>query len=196
MDANKPDPLTGSAVQSPPRRRALGAGSVAVVVCLAATLWVFGNLVAESKALSYLSSEPETCINCHVMNAQYNTWRHSSHAAYATCVDCHLPHGDLVAKMISKSRDGWKHSVAFTLDSFEPAIRISEDGARRVQDNCIECHSRTTAAIGRNASHYDVHDDPYVKTGRLCWDCHRSVPHGKVRAITTTPLYLGHQENR
>ena len=41
MDANKPDPLTGSAVQSPPRRRALGAGSVAVVVCLAATLWVF-----------------------------------------------------------------------------------------------------------------------------------------------------------
>jgi cytochrome c nitrite reductase small subunit len=32
-----------------------------------------------SRAASYLSDEPEVCINCHVMDNAYATWRHGSH---------------------------------------------------------------------------------------------------------------------
>jgi len=45
-----------------------------------------------SRAASYMSDEPETCMNCHVMTTQYLTWQHSSHAQVATCNDCHVPH--------------------------------------------------------------------------------------------------------
>ena len=32
-----------------------------------------------SNAVSYLSNDPETCINCHVMYPQYATWERGSH---------------------------------------------------------------------------------------------------------------------
>ena len=53
---------------------------------------MFANLVRESKALSYLSSDPVVCITCHPMQTLYDTWEHSAHRARATCVDCLLPH--------------------------------------------------------------------------------------------------------
>lgn len=170
------------------------ASTIATCTCIVVAVLVFANLVNESKALSYLSSDPKACINCHVMHAQYNTWKHSSHAEHATCVDCHLPHDNMVSKYISKSRDGWNHSVAFTLNNYEPAITISDDGARRVQQNCISCHSMASKTMRQNAAHYEFVKDPEVETGRRCWDCHQSGPHGKVRAINTTPYFLGHQE--
>lgn len=49
-------------------------------------------LVYMSKAYSYLSDNPEVCINCHVMGPYYATWQHSSHKNVATCNDCHVPH--------------------------------------------------------------------------------------------------------
>ena len=62
-----------------------------VATCsVVAALVTFGYLVAESQMLSYLSSEPEVCINCHTMNTHYSTWQHSSHREEATCVDCHM----------------------------------------------------------------------------------------------------------
>ena len=41
-------------------------------------------LVYMSKAYSYLSDNPEVCINCHVMGPYYATWQHSSHKNVAT----------------------------------------------------------------------------------------------------------------
>ena len=51
-----------------------------------------------SSMLSYLSSDPKACINCHVMHSAYTTWDNSSHKNVAKCIDCHLPVGDEVAK--------------------------------------------------------------------------------------------------
>ncbi|HSH52035.1 MAG TPA: NapC/NirT family cytochrome c [Bacteroidales bacterium] len=46
-----------------------------------------------SKAHSYLSDNPQTCINCHIMVPQYATWNHSSHREITHCNDCHVPQG-------------------------------------------------------------------------------------------------------
>ena len=56
-----------------------------------------------SRATSYLSDAPETCVNCHVMTAQYVTWQHSSHAGVTTCNDSHVPHTSLAAQYFAQS---------------------------------------------------------------------------------------------
>ncbi|MBN2832632.1 MAG: cytochrome c nitrite reductase small subunit [Campylobacterales bacterium] len=154
----------------------------------------FVYMVNASKALSYLSSDPKACINCHVMNTQYATWQHSSHAQRATCVDCHLPRDNMVNKYIAKAIDGYNHSVAFTFNTYKNAIQISDNGAQRVQDNCISCHKSLTSGMVNNSDKYHNYDDPSVATGRRCWECHKGVPHGKVRGLTTTPNALGVKE--
>ena len=154
----------------------------------------FIYLIITAKAFSYLSKDPKACINCHVMNTQYATWQHSSHAQQATCVECHLPTDGFFEKYMAKARDGFNHTLAFTLNTYEHAMRISDDGARRVQKNCISCHKSVTSVIGSNADKYHNFDDPYVENGRKCWSCHKQVPHGKVRGLTTTPYNIGVQE--
>jgi len=166
---------------------------VAIFTFVAAILFLF-YMIYLSKALSYLSKDPKACINCHVMNTSYATWQHSSHARDVTCVQCHLPTDSFLHKYMSKARDGFNHTVAFTFDTYEHAIQISEDGARRVQDNCISCHKSLTSTIASNADKYHNFQDENVANGRKCWSCHRDVPHGRVRALTTTPNNLGIKE--
>lgn len=149
----------------------------------------FAYLVNASKALSYLSTDPKACINCHVMNVQYATWQHSSHAQRATCVECHLPTDTTVNKYKAKAKDGWNHSVAFTLDSYGQVLEISEDGANRVQANCMSCHARLTKTLIDNRDKYhDFTGTPVVD--RKCWECHRDVPHGMARNLSSTPNNL------
>jgi cytochrome c nitrite reductase small subunit len=143
-----------------------------------------------SKATSYLTSDPQACINCHVMNTQYATWQHSSHRTAATCADCHLPH-EGVQKYIAKAKDGFNHAVAFTFKTYDNAIVISKDGAKRVQDNCISCHASLANRLVVNSDINHRYDDESVKTGRRCWECHKEVPHGSVRGLATTPNNLG-----
>ncbi len=156
-------------------------------------LLLFVYLVNASKALSYLSSDPKSCINCHVMNTQYATWQHSSHGMRANCVDCHLPQYNMVRKYTAKARDGWNHSVAFTFNTYDQNITISEDGAKRVQENCIACHAVLTQTIVANRDRY--HDFTGTPSNdRKCWECHRDVPHGKARSLASTPNSLGVKE--
>lgn len=156
-------------------------------------LVMFIYLVNASQALSYLSKDPKACINCHVMNTQYATWQHSSHFTQASCVECHLPTDNVVDKYMAKARDGWNHSVAQTLSTYGQRIEISEDGANRVQANCISCHATLTEVVVSNSDRY--HDFAGVsQTDRKCWDCHRDVPHGKARSISSTPNNLGVRE--
>lgn len=160
------------------------------LLAIAVALGMGMHLARESKATSYLSSNAEACINCHVMESYYATWQHSSHAQRATCVECHLPVDNYIDKYASKTRDGWNHSVAFTFNTYGKRILISDDGARRVQENCVRCHSSLSKTIIKNVDRYHAYDSEALG-GRKCWDCHRQVSHGRVRSINATPNNLG-----
>ena len=147
---------------------------------------VFANLVHESKMLSYLSSDPKACVNCHTMITHYETWQHSSHRDRATCVDCHLPRDSFVNKMLAKARDGYHHSLAMTFRTYGYNLRISADAAKRIQDNCISCHRENVSQMLANSALYDKVEDSGVQMGRRCWQCHRDVPHGTMRNLTAT----------
>lgn len=165
---------------------------VFVMLALVA-IGLFAFLLYKSKALSYLSSDPKACINCHVMNPQYATWQHSSHKD-VLCIECHLPRDSFIGKYAAKARDGYNHSVAFTFDTYKHAIKISEDGARRVQENCVSCHKTIVSKLVASNDANHNFQDPNYASGRKCWECHKSVPHGKVRSLTSAPNNLGVKE--
>jgi cytochrome c nitrite reductase small subunit len=125
-----------------------------------------------AEGLSYFSTDPRACVNCHIMREAYDSWQKSSHHANAVCVDCHLPH-DVAGKYLAKARNGWNHSRAFTLQDFPEPIRITPPNARILQANCMHCHEAVISAIvpGHGAPGGDL----------SCVRCHASVGHGPVR---------------
>lgn len=144
-------------------------------------------LVYTSRAHSYLSDNPETCINCHVMYPQYATWMHSSHKSTATCNDCHVPHDNFFRTYYFKAMDGLRHASIFTARAEPQVIVIKEAGINVVQENCIRCHRNLIDMVNI----VRVTGDNYHEgTGFRCWDCHRETPHGTVNSLASTPYSL------
>ncbi|MFV0593127.1 MAG: cytochrome c nitrite reductase small subunit [Draconibacterium sp.] len=137
-----------------------------------------------SKAHSYLSDNPATCTNCHIMAPQYATWSHSSHREVAHCNDCHVPHNNFVNKYYFKAKDGLRHATMFTLRLEPQVIKIHEAGRNVVQNNCIRCHSKqvTDPKLVSSVAGHVAHTQ-----NRICWECHREVPHGRVNSISSVP---------
>jgi cytochrome c nitrite reductase small subunit len=158
---------------------------------VAVTLGILAGLIAYavyiSKAPSYLSDNPETCINCHVMNSQFNDWAHSSHRIVATCNDCHVPHDNVFHKYFFKMQDGLRHATIFTLRTEPQVIYIHDAGRKTVQANCIRCHDHTTGMqfLGSVLPGFNNH-----LRDRTCLDCHRETPHSRVNSLSSTPNAL------
>jgi cytochrome c nitrite reductase small subunit len=123
-----------------------------------------------AEGLSYLSTDPAACANCHIMQSQYESWQKSSHHNVAKCVDCHLPH-DFIGKYVAKAENGWHHSKGFTLQDFHEPIMIKPKNAAILQRNCIACHGDITHDLleGVNGAPDEVQ----------CVHCHAGVGHGE-----------------
>ena len=137
-----------------------------------------------SKAHSYLSDNPSTCTNCHIMSPQYATWQHSSHREVAHCNDCHVPHNNFVNKYYFKAKDGLRHATMFTLRLEPQVIFIHEAGAEVVHQNCIRCHEKLLNDPKLVSS---VNAHSANMTDRKCWDCHRETPHSRVNSLSSVP---------
>ncbi len=162
----------------PPRWRV----PVVIISGILAGLFIYVFYI--SRAYSYLSDDPATCMNCHIMAPQYATWNHSSHREWANCNDCHVPHNNAINKYYFKAKDGLRHATIFTLRKEPQVIFIKEEGKQVVQDNCLRCHAAllTDHKVMNYTSTYQ-----HVRSERPCWDCHRETPHGRVNSISSVP---------
>ena len=122
-----------------------------------------------AEGLSYFSSDPRACKNCHIMNDQYESWSKGPHHAAAGCVDCHLPH-TFVRKYIAKAENGYHHSKGFTLQDFHEPIMIKPKNAAILQESCLRCHGEFVHDVVRGSTT----DADAVQ----CVHCHRGVGHG------------------
>ncbi|HUP46008.1 MAG TPA: cytochrome c nitrite reductase small subunit [Thermoanaerobaculia bacterium] len=124
-----------------------------------------------AKGYSYLSNDPATCANCHIMDEHYAAWVKSSHRLAATCNDCHTPH-DFAGKWMVKGKNGFWHSFYFTTGNFPYPLRITPPNHQVVEGACRNCHERITGFVD-HASH--------ASGGRAealhCTRCHRYVGH-------------------
>lgn len=154
-------------------------------IAVLALLGVFcgtGALVVHiSRAPTYLSDDPEVCVNCHVMRTEYVTWQHSSHREVAHCNDCHVPHDSFVRHWAFKAEDGLRHATIFTMRWEPQVIELSDRAVPVVEENCRRCHEEVV-----NETALVAHQPGDLR----CWDCHREVPHGRVRSLATSPGYL------
>jgi cytochrome c nitrite reductase small subunit len=137
-----------------------------------------------SNSGSYLSDNPRTCVNCHVMSPQFATWSHSAHSRNTNCNDCHVPQNNVFSHYYFKAKDGLRHSKVFTLRQEPQVIIIKEAGLNVVQENCKRCHQK----LNENVSTIKVTGKNYLHgQGRLCWSCHRETPHGRVNSLSSVP---------
>jgi len=153
-----------------------------LAVLLGGAVGVAGFTFDYAAGLSYLSSEPRACVNCHIMNDQFESWRKGPHHAAATCYGCHLP-TTFPEKYLAKGRNGWHHSVGFTFQPpasseapgerlfFDEPIRIKAANSQILQDNCLRCHG--------DLVHQIVVGSSWGGEGSIrCVHCHRGVGHG------------------
>ena len=140
-----------------------------------------------SRFASYLSDEPSTCVNCHIMGPYYATWNHSSHSRNTTCNDCHVPHENAVRKWMFKGIDGMRHASVFMMKGEPQVIQAIDESASVIMNNCIRCHEQlNTEFVNTGKVNYKM-----VKEGegKACWDCHREIPHGK-NSLSSAPNSL------
>ncbi|MCX7862244.1 MAG: cytochrome c nitrite reductase small subunit [Bacteroidales bacterium] len=142
-------------------------------------------LLYVSKAHSYLSDAPETCMNCHIMAPQYASWFHSSHKQITHCNDCHVPQDNVFSKYWFKAMDGLRHATIFTLRMEPQVIRIKEAGKNAVHQNCLRCHQNVFEA--KMLSNYSGSKIINEQLKRNCMDCHRETPHGIVNSLSSVP---------
>ena len=160
---------------------------IPVAIAMGAFTGIAGYALFVSNAVSYMSDSPETCINCHVMGPQYATWFHSSHREHATCNDCHVPQDNIFKHYAFKAQDGLRHAYMFTMGDIPDPIIMHEAGQRTVQANCRRCHDYTNQHVKAGFTSWA---DAQAGEGKLCWDCHRDVPHGTVRSAASAPQAL------
>jgi cytochrome c nitrite reductase small subunit len=163
--------------------------ALAVVTGMAAGIGGFTFRYAEG--LSYFSTDPAACMNCHIMRPQYDAWLKASHHGVATCIDCHLPH-ELVPKYWAKAENGYRHSKEFTAQTFAEPIVIQARGREILQASCLYCHG---GIVHGNASGTDERAEPSEQAALPCVHCHLSVGHGE-RAGLGGPLHYDTEAKR
>jgi len=137
--------------------------SILLGMLLGVGLFTFGY----ARGSSYLSNDPGSCVNCHVMREQYEGWMKSSHGSVAVCNDCHTPPG-LVPKYGTKALNGFFHSWAFTTQWFPDRIQITHRNRSVTESACLKCHEQMVDGIAG----FRPHAGPIA-----CIDCHRNVGH-------------------
>lgn len=143
---------------------------VALTVALGVLLGIGGVTFRYAEGLSYFSTDPRACANCHIMRSQYDSWQKASHHVAAACVDCHLPKS-FFAKYLAKADNGWRHSKGFTLQDFHEPIRITPRSSAILQENCLRCHAAMVHELVSGARG----DGDAVR----CVHCHSTVGHGE-----------------
>ncbi|GAB4388135.1 MAG: cytochrome c nitrite reductase small subunit [Thermodesulfovibrionales bacterium] len=140
------------------KRTVLLSAIVAAGVMAAATLF----FMLGPPQLLAKSNQPAFCVQCHVMEAQYEAWMHAGAHRRKICVDCHLPNENKAVHYAWKALDGLKDVVVFYSGRVPERIKLTSHGAEVLQANCVRCHE--TAVM-------------FIDADRKCWSCHRRVMH-------------------
>jgi cytochrome c nitrite reductase small subunit len=143
---------------------------IAVGATMGLALGVGAYTFFYAKGASYLTNDPKACVNCHVMQEQYDGWIKSSHRSVATCNDCHAPH-NLAGKYKTKALNGFWHSFYFTTGTYQDPIRITQRNRKVTEGACRHCHADIVETIeGPIGKHPDTDQTSCIR-------CHRNVGH-------------------
>ena len=128
------------------------------------------------------------CSSCHSMQGVVHAYQQDIHGGAnangvkAKCVDCHLPHDNVVQYVVAKAYSGSKDVLGelFWADSFDWVGNLKERKEFVYTSGCQKCHDL-------DAIHYKIpkaflaHKD--FKTGKVasCVQCHEHVGHKNIK---------------
>ena len=106
------------------------------------------------------------CMTCHSMEGVGSQWKLSRHKQFA-CIDCHLPTGNPLKRVLYKAHSGLNDLFHETTGNYPVFIRLSEKARLIASSNCLRCHFST------------VEKTPMIERDQDCIRCHRRLIHGK-----------------
>jgi len=96
-----------------------------------------------------------------------------------------VPHENVARKYFFKATDGLNHVSKFVTNRERQAPRPGEAANQVIMNNCIRCHTDlNTTLVNTGKVDYMM---TAVGEGKVCWDCHRNVPHGGRSNLAATP---------
>lgn len=134
-----------------------------------------------------LTSDAEFCGSCHSMEPMVKSWEQSIHGGknrdgvVTDCVDCHLPHDNLVNYMFAKSVTGINDVC---VETFGDVSKIDWKANRKTRSHyvydsgCMKCHKNLEESSMPNPKAFIAHKAYFLdKEGKTCVDCHKHVGH-------------------
>ncbi|HXI04462.1 MAG TPA: cytochrome c3 family protein [Candidatus Saccharimonadales bacterium] len=136
-----------------------------------------------------ISSRPQFCGSCHIMNPYYESWKRSSHRNIA-CVECHIAPG--VTAEFRKKYEALSMVVSYFTGTYStnPWTEIDEAA-------CLRCHERRLLAgkelFGDVLFDHSSHLAGLRRGKKLrCTSCHSQIVQGSHIAVTTSTCILCH----
>lgn len=137
-----------------------------------------------------VTSTPEFCVKCHEMapmRASYDSDVHGGAGKTGirvNCVECHLPHDNLVNYVYTKARNGLaevKTHFFGDVDSIDWQKNREKRGHFVYDDGCVKCHTNylTNEKFNKKAlkmhKHYEELKGSKKEIG--CANCHNEIGH-------------------
>jgi len=139
-----------------------------------------------------VTSQPNFCRSCHVMEPYFEAWQTSTHS-HVTCTECHIPPG----------LEGTVHSkfmaMAMVANYFTGVYKRSKPWAEIEDRNCLRSGCHDTRLLQSTVDFRGVKFDhkPHleeVRRGRQlrCTSCHSSIVQGEHITVSESTCFMCH----
>ncbi|MHC5211102.1 MAG: NapC/NirT family cytochrome c [Planctomycetota bacterium] len=170
------------------RLPAVGTLLVTSAIGLAAMVSIGGG--ATFVALE-VTTQPEFCTSCHIMEPYYESWKHSSHGN-VSCVDCHYEPGLL------ETFEG-KFKALSQLAKYATQTQGSKPWAEVADESCMRSGCHNTRLLEGELRFGNVRFDHRhhlvgLRRGKKlrCTSCHSQIVQGDHLTVTTSSCFLCH----
>ena len=136
-----------------------------------------------------VSSRPQFCGSCHIMEPYYESWKGSRHGMVA-CVECHIPPG--VTAEFRKKYEALSMVASYFTGTYGTNPWTEIDDAA-----CLRCHERRLLTGGELFGDVLFDHSAHLSGMRRgktlrCTSCHSQIVQGSHIAVTTSTCVLCH----
>lgn len=147
------------------------------VFLITGALAAIGSLVTMSLTGAALHfNKPETCVYCHEMRPEFDTWQTSKHKR-VKCLACHMPVGG-AGTFIGEELKALREVLAHFTGDYPKVINKDGKVAKKMKsDVCERCHDMSAPSSLGGSTGIKIDHQAHRRLNIKCQDCHNRVTH-------------------